>query len=362
MISIKEFKEKYTNKYILCTDMESLTLIINTYAKNKNNWADQLNNNDFLRKNHYNEIGIILKVEDELQIFWGYWDKDVGTNYIKAEEILNTKIKMEKTGNNMDEITEVLEKLYKYPELRQSIIPLFISHPGIGKSSKIQNFAKSKEIQVVEMIASQMSPFEVSGIAIPDKDIKQMVYYDFDRLINLKDGDMIFVDELLNGNPNVLNAFLTLFESRMTISGKPLPNIIIVAAANTQGMAPLTPQIKERFVWYHLDFDQDSWIEFMINKYGITKSIGKKLANLIKNEKFTDVTENFNSARSIYKAVNMILHDIPTPYKSRVLPILEELITNSAPNDITLKNGDIFLKNEKKKWIDIIRIEKEITL
>lgn len=188
-----------------------------------------------------------------------------------------------------------------------------------------------------------------------------MVYYDFDRLVNLKDGDMIFVDELLNGNPNVLNAFLTLFESRKTISGKPLPNIIIVAAANRQGMAVLTPQIKERFIWYDLKFNKDSWIKYMFEKYDITKSIGEKLANLIEKENFDKVTENFMSARSVFKAVNMLIYDVPTPYKSTILPILEELIKNNTEHIIKIGDTD-FAPGEHMKWIDLIRLKNNIQI
>ena len=43
-----------------------------------------------------------------------------------------------------------------------------------------------------------MSPFEISGIAMPDKDLKKMIYYNFDKLENLKDGD-ILTQRYLNG-------------------------------------------------------------------------------------------------------------------------------------------------------------------
>ena len=36
-----------------------------------------------------------------------------------------------------------------------------------------------------------MSPFEISGIAMPDKESKKMTYYNFDKLENLKDGDIL---------------------------------------------------------------------------------------------------------------------------------------------------------------------------
>lgn len=252
----------------------------------------------------------------------------------------------------MNEIKKVLEKVYNNEELRKSIVPLFIGDPGLGKTALISQFAKEKGVKLIELITSQMSPFEISGICIPSHETKKMVYYNFDRLDDLKDGDILFFDELLNGNPTVLNACLTILEQRTMISGKPLPNIMIVAAANEQGMVPLTPQIKERFVWYDIRFSKPMWIKYMTEKYNITSSIGDKLALLIKEEDFTG--RNFKSPRSIDKAVNMLLNGVPTPYKNTILPILEELIENTV-GEIELSGEKTLAVGEMIKWIDLIK-------
>ncbi len=257
-------------------------------------------------------------------------------------------------------IQEVLENIYNNESLRRTVVPLFISNPGMGKSQIIYQFGQDKGVNVVELITSQMSPFEISGIAMPDKELKKMTYYNFDNLDNLKDGDILFFDELLNGNPNVLNACLTILEQRKMISGKPLPDIMIVAAANPQGMVPLTPQIKERFVWYHLKFDKDSWIDWMIQKYDITRNIGKKLADLILSEDFTG--DNFYTPRSVAKAVNMLINGVSTPYKNKVLTILEELITNTTGQEIKLDDVRNLMPDETIKWIDLARYKKTIVI
>jgi hypothetical protein len=62
---------------------------------------------------------------------------------------------------------------------------------------------------------------------------------------------------------------------------------MIVAAANPQGMAPLTPQIKERFLWYDTKFDADMWKDYMDNKYRMPFIISSKLVTLIKDEDFS---------------------------------------------------------------------------
>lgn len=257
----------------------------------------------------------------------------------------------------MKTITEVLTKVYNNPELRKTIVPLFIGNPGLGKTVLIDNFAKSKKVKLVELITSQMSPFEISGIAMPDKELKKMIYYNFDKLEELQDGDILFFDELLNGNPIVLNACLTILEQRKFISGKSLPDIMIVAAANPQGMTPLTPQIKERFVWYDVTFDRDMWMKYMCDKYFMPKLVSGKLCNLISSETFTG--NNFNTPRSIDKAVNMMINNVPTPYGATLLDILNTPIQNPFTEEVELEEGKILNPGEMIFWLDLVKINNK---
>lgn len=255
----------------------------------------------------------------------------------------------------MKKITKVLTKVYDNESLRKTVVPLFIGNPGLGKTVLIEQFAKERDVKLVELITSQMSPFEISGIAMPDKDDKKMKYYNFDKLENLEDGDILFFDELLNGNPVVLNACLTILEQRRFISGKPLPNIMIVAAANPQGMSPLTPQIKERFVWYNVKFDTNLWVDYMVKKYQITRTIGEKMATMIKAEEF--LTNNFYTPRSIDKAVNMLINGVPSPYQTKIKPVLDTMIKNPFSEPIHLPNKKKLEPGEMIKWLELIKLK-----
>ena len=51
----------------------------------------------------------------------------------------------------MKKIKEILEKVYNNQELRKSVVPLFIGNPGLGKTVFIEEFAKSKNAQLVEL-------------------------------------------------------------------------------------------------------------------------------------------------------------------------------------------------------------------
>lgn len=261
----------------------------------------------------------------------------------------------------MKNIKEILKGIYENIELRKTIVPLFIGNPGISKSVQIREFAKERGVKLVPFVTSQRNPFEISGLAMPDREKKKMSFWDFDTLLDMKDGDILFFDEVFNGNPTVLNACLTILEEREMISGKKLPDIMIVAAANPQGMVPLTPQIKERFIWYKFDFPKEDWQEYMLNKYKMPNIVSNKLCKLINDEDFKD-ENNYNSARSIDKAVNMLIQGINTPYEDDLLPILETLIENKTKGAVKLSNTRKLEIGESISWLEMIRLNKEIEI
>lgn len=267
---------------------------------------------------------------------------------------LNKLFNKKKNRKSMNKIRNVLEKIYNDRDLRKTCIPLFLGNPGLGKTKIIEQFANEKGVQLLEVIASQLMPHEISGIAIPNQETKLMSYFDFDRFLTLKDGDILFFDELLNANPMVLNACLTLLENRRMISGKPLANIMIVAAANKQGATILTPQIKERFIFYDVKFHDKLWAEYMYKKYNIIDECLVDLVTLIKNENFENSRVNYFTPRSIDKAISMMIREVETPYEKDLNPILNKLMTNTSPKN--LKIGDLeWLKDEKISWLTFAR-------
>lgn len=151
---------------------------------------------------------------------------------------------------------------------RDEIVPCLLGNPGIGKTQGIYEFAKAHDRQVVEIIASQIMPSEVSGITMPDSDTKSMQVFDHARLSSLKDGDILFFDELLQAPQAVLSACLTLIQERRMMSGKKLPDIMIVAAANPLRSPTLIAEsIRQRFMFIELDWDSEAWCDYVHDKY-----------------------------------------------------------------------------------------------
>lgn len=147
---------------------------------------------------------------------------------------------------------------------RGDIVPCLLGAPGIGKTEGIEEFARTHGRNVVHIIASQVLPTEVSGMTMPNQETHSMDVFDHARLSHMRDGDILFLDELLKGQQQVLSACLTLVQERRLMSGTHLPDVIIVAAANPLASAKMLPEeIRQRFLFVDVEFDASSWCDYM---------------------------------------------------------------------------------------------------
>jgi hypothetical protein len=265
-----------------------------------------------------------------------------------------TKIKTEeKTMENL--MLDVLTKTYNNSILRQNTVPLFMSNPGLGKTSIIRKFAKDQGVRLLKITLSQRMPNEVVGGLMPDKDSKTWEVYVSHELKSLKDGDILFFDEVFNGTlKQTLDALLNLLEDRMLPDGTHLADVMIVAASNPQGVINLTPQIKERFIKYDLKFDAIEFQNYLKYKYGMPNTISSNLCTLINKEKFEldgAASWNYLTPRSIEKALMQMGCDGDSPYKDMLLPFLSEEII--APADILPIDAK---KGDNIKYIELLKL------
>jgi len=303
-----------------------------------------------------------------------YWKSETFSDvtYAKQYHILLTFTQWEKLTNNylnnkqlnnkgmIKQINEILEKTYSNPILRRTIVPLFMSNPGAGKSKTIAAFAKSKGVKMVKITLSTRMPNEVTGMVMPDLINDRVVLLDSYQLANLNPGDIIFFDEVFNGTlKQTLDSFLNFLEDWMLLSGKSLADVLIVAASNPQGLINLTPQIKERFIRYDLKFEASEYQAYLKGKYGMPEKISAHLCTLINKEKFDQAGWDYVTPRSIEKAINQLGCEMESPYGHILTPFLsEEIISPIDITSINIKQGDnvpyiellkLIVKNENVK-------------
>lgn len=199
------------------------------------------------------------------------------------------------------------DKMVKFLDLawlrKDQIVPCLIGPVGIGKTAAVKQHAKNVGANnVVTIIASQILPSEVSGITMPDSSTKSMEIYDHYRLSSLKDGDILFFDELLEAPESVLSACLTLIESRMMMSGKILPDIQIIAATNpTVNPQNIKENIRQRFMFKKFSIDKQGVAQYIKDTVGFNVS-----DDVLKNLRANSDTFNILSPRSLTKLCQWI--------------------------------------------------------
>lgn len=181
---------------------------------------------------------------------------------------------------------------------RKYIVPCLEGPAGIGKTAATKQAAEELGAgKVITIIASQILPNEVSGITMPVVESKAMEIFDHFRLSSLNDGDILFFDELLEADQLVLSACLTLIESRELMSGRKLPDVMIVAATNpTIKPNMLKENIRQRFVWRKFELDKIGCREYIKKTCGFDP--GDELIN-----RLSETGEEYNilTPRSLTK-------------------------------------------------------------
>lgn len=185
-----------------------------------------------------------------------------------------------------------------------------ISNPGCSKTEQVKQWAEENHRHVCELVLSQRLPTEISGMPMPVQETKSMEIFDYDTLLSLNDGDVLFLDEFTNGNVQTLNACLTVVQDRKTISGKSLPSLLVVAAGNPQGSQMLLPQIKQRFLWYQVGFCSAFWIRYIQEKFCLPSEVKpalRRVADRIIDEKFSSTEYNYLTPRTCEQLIQLAI-------------------------------------------------------
>lgn len=126
-----------------------------------------------------------------------------------------------------------LYSMYMAVDVR-SPVPHLVGPPGCGKSTVVQQAADLIGVNLHIINVSRLSPLELEGVQMPTSEQEEM----FLKLLTathwtqLKDGDILLLDELLRGFPEVYNGLLDILTSRM-VGGYKLPRVFIIGASNS---------------------------------------------------------------------------------------------------------------------------------
>lgn len=176
----------------------------------------------------------------------------------------------------------------------------FIGSQGLGKTACVKQWCEKNGRRLVPFSLVQRGPIELSGMFMPDDEARKMKIYDCETLSSLTDNDVLFFDELFESSPEVQAACLTILQERELLSGKKLPDNLIICAATNRSSSPecIKDNFKDRFEFVEISFNFHQW------KAWVEKNLNIMLPNDIKDviclDDKTDVWNVF-TPRTVYK-------------------------------------------------------------
>lgn len=153
-------------------------------------------------------------------------------------------------------------------QVRTPIIHLF-GPPGCGKSSFVEQAAKMLGVNLHQINVSRISPLELEGVQMPTEGKLELLLATYWN--NLKDGDILFLDEFLRGFPEVYNGLLDILTSR-TVGGHELPDVFIIAASNST--TAYDPALTDRLLHLYVPDPRTSKTEDMRIRNSIVNALG----------------------------------------------------------------------------------------
>jgi hypothetical protein len=116
----------------------------------------------------------------------------------------------------------------------RSPLPHIVGPPGCGKSTAVEQAAKTIGVNLHIINVSRLSPLEVEGVQMPHGTGEEMLLRMLPATFwtQLREKDILLLDEFLRGFPEVYNALLDILTSRR-VGGFYLPKVFIIGASNS---------------------------------------------------------------------------------------------------------------------------------
>lgn len=143
-----------------------------------------------------------------------------------------------------------------------TVRPVFIwGPPGIGKSSLVQEFARSVGLPCVSLLGSQLAPEDLIGV--PRIEDGKSVFCP-PRMVARDEPYCLFLDELNACSHEVQKAFYSLIHDRRLGEYELLPGSVVIGAGNrAQDSAivkPMSSALLNRMVHVHLQVSHRDWL------------------------------------------------------------------------------------------------------
>lgn len=231
---------------------------------------------------------------------------------------------------------------------------------GWGKSEMVAQVAEEKGMELIDFRLSEVLPEDLVGIPKVKDDYYEYVppRWLYEVVNNPDKKYLLFLDEITQGTPEVLNICYKIFDKVTKVGNYTLNNVSVVGATNYQSesnyLSELPTPLKNRACMVELEHNSSYATKYLIDKYnldGNSSLIIKAIKDSIRE----------SNPRSTDKVIDLILHGctknlcIPFVGLQSYMGLSSVLIKANKPEGLTgldsalydLKQGYVEFKNSK---------------
>lgn len=145
-------------------------------------------------------------------------------------------------------------------------------YSGWGKSEMIQQVAEEKGYELIDFRLSEVLPEDLVGIPKLRDDYYEYVppKWLYEVVNNPDKKYLLFLDEITQGTPEVLNICYKIFDKVTRVGNYTLDNVAVVGATNYQSesnyLSELPTPLQNRACMIELDHDLDRATDYIVNK------------------------------------------------------------------------------------------------
>ncbi len=237
-----------------------------------------------------------------------------------------------------------------FKQINDLKLPLLLKGPtGTGKSRFVEYMAENLNKKLITVSCNE----ETSSTDLIGRYIikgAETIWIDGPLSIAVKNGHILYLDEIAEARPDVIVAIHSLTDHRRELfidkTGETIkahPDFLLVASFNPgyqKGYKELKPSTRQRFVAISFEYPKaGAEVEILMEETGISKDIAEKLVkigNKIRNLTELGLTETVSS-RLLVDAAKLIQNGLPkrlSVHVAIVEPLTDELETIQALKDL----------------------------
>jgi len=195
---------------------------------------------------------------------------------------------------------------------------------GYGKSEMIKQVAEEIGYELIDFRLSEILPEDLVGIPKLRDDYYEYVppRWLYDVVQNPDKKYLLFLDEITQGTPEVLNITYKIFDKVTKVGNYELPNVAVVGATNysdeSNYLNELPQPLKNRACMIELNHSSKIYVDYLMNKYkDIFVSLDANTKSEMKNTLKTIIADS--NPRSTDKAIELIKNNC---VKELVIPYI----------------------------------------